>query len=417
MYKRQISDIQRSRARAGPGRQTVTIDGWLSDTTLINVNALRTELLSQARLQGLPVSLTYNADSTLDGFYLIRSVDVPIQIKDAPYRNFRYPFSADLEFLGTESQVEFQSMMTGTTITNNIGIIAAEGKPFHAPPQGALSYSAGTATVTAGSRTGSDGVIPVFFGLPFTADPTWSVTPASYLTGAAYIKTSGKLRAGLEAVNDISDSTGWELGNTLVKCTPSATTGKFDITHHDGSQWETAKTYELKWNDSAVIPSFHYFSIVENNPARVTALLVRDAAEGPPTAHRHQLFMTIRRGSRIVEFVYHYDTAVVLRIARSAVEDAEVAGTPTGATGALGIKADVDDGDGNRFVIGTNVAHTNTLTPTAAGLVTDAASKVTRFFIGSEIGGDPGSAAGDTDEDLQLQWLSQFSEKTRAVLR
>ena len=412
-----ISDVNRTRGRSYPGGQQIQMRGWLSSTTLANVNLLRTELLAQARLEGLPVSLTYNADATLDGFYTINTVDIPIAVDERPFGNFRYPFTVDLTYLGTETQVEFQSMMTGTTITNHVGIIESEGTPFHAPPQGALSYAAGTTTVTAGSRTGSDGAIPVFFGLDFAADPTWSVTPANYLTGACQINVSGALRAGKEAPNDITDSTGWELSNTLVKVTPGATIGEIDVSHHDGSQWETAKDYVLTWNDAAVIPSWHYVTIVENRPERCTLLLVRDAAENPPTAYRHLLYLTLRRGSRLVEAVYHWTgAAIVLRVGRGTSEAAEVAGTPAGATGPLGIKADVDDGDGNRYVIGTNVAHTNTLAG-AASLVTDVASNVTRFFIGSEIGGDPGAAANDTDETLQLQWLSQFNERTRAVLR
>lgn len=408
-----LSDLRTSRSAAGPGMQRVALSGWLSSSTLANVNALRSELLAQARMQGLPIAVTYSADPQLNGFYRMVSADVSLTADARPFGNFRYPFSVELEFLGTEAQVEFQSMMTGTTLSNNIGIIESEGKPFHAPPQGALSYSAGTTTVTSGSRTGAEGEIPVFFGLPFTADPTWSVTPANYYTGAVTVKTSGLLRAGLEAPSDITDSTGWELSNSLVKVTPSATTGQFDIAHHDGSQWETAKTYKLTWNDSAVIPSWHYFTIVDSRPERATVLCVRDANEAPPTAARHQLYLTLRRGSRLVEASYFYDSAVVLRIGRSASETSVAMGTPTGGTGSLGIRADANDGDGNRFVIGTNVAHTN---GASGSLVTDVASTSTHFFIGSEIGGSS-AVANDTNEDLQLQWLSQFNERCRAVLR
>ena len=144
-------------------------------------------------------------------------------------------------------------------------------------------------------------------------------------------------------------------------------------------------------------------------------MLVRDAAENPPTAYRHILYMTLRRGSRFVECVYHWTgSAVILRVGRNVTEASSVMDTPTGATGPLGIRATSNDGDGNRFVVGTNVAHTNDLTN--GTLVTTAAANVHRFFIGSEIGGT-GAAANDDDTDLQLQWVGQFNERTRAVLR
>jgi hypothetical protein len=385
----------------------VTIAGDLAATTLANTQLLRTELLAQANGRArVPVTVLWSDDPTRDGFYWIDDIDADLAtLNDGGSVRFR----AVLTRIGGASSVEFQSLLSGTVALNDHGLVVSEVTPFHAPPVGALVYNAGVGAPTARQRTTEDGAITWFDGIDFTSDPTWSVNPADYYKGAARILVSGSLRAGRECPNA---PTVWELSNGLVKVTPAAN-GRIDVAHYDGTGWDTALTYSI-WRDVNVIPSWHYFTIIRNDPEVSGVRLVRDAAENPPTAYQHYLDLNVRRGSRFVEGFYQWSgsTTIDLQIRRETTE-AATAVTPTGATTPPAIRATSNDTDGNRYVLGTARAHTQDLTN---GRITKAAATSMDFFIGSEIGGSA-AVTGDTAEDLTLQYLAYLNEEVRAVRR
>ena len=401
---RGLSESSRDGARA------VTFTGHLRAATLADTKALRNELVAQT---GRLVAVTWTIDSDVDGFYILRTADITIS---ATTRGFTgqgfFPFSVTLERVGSESETEIQSLITGTVVSNQHGLIASETAPFHAPAIGHLAYNSVSGTPTQRTRTGSDGALEWYDGVDDTVDPTWSVAPSSFYSGAVSVWVSSLLRSGVDAPNNIND---FELSNTLVRVTPGTTTGvsngRINVAWHDGTQWDTAVTFKIMYDAAgtpAVIPAWHYMSIIRNDPETCTLRLVRDAAPAT-SAHRHVLDVTLRRGSRFVSFYYTWTGATVSYDIIRDTNDAAAAFTPTGASSPVGVLDSVAT-DGNKWCVMT--AQTHTARTTEGGI------RVTGpkfdFCIGAEVG-TPGT--GDTAADLALQYFGWVSERDRAVRR
>lgn len=392
-----------------PEGQSVSIDGDLAFATVADMQLARTELLEQV---GMLVAVTWSIDSTRDGFYILTGASIELMSLSAS--GAWATFSADLRRIGGVAQTELQSLITGTVLVNDHGVIDTEAEPFHAPSVGALVYDAAPGTPTARQRTTEDGVITWFDGVSFSADPTWSANPSDYYKGAAQVLVSSKLRAGLDAPNDVDD---FELSNGLVKVTPGGggtSNGRILVAHYDGSVWDTAKDYAIWWNATDVIPGWHYLSIIRNDPECSIIRLIRDAAENPPTAYRHVLDLQLRRGSRFVECFYTWTgAAIAIQVRRETAEAATATSAAAPFSSSVGIRATSNDASGNRYVMGTARTHTQN---TTQGYLQKASANTMDFFIGSEVGGS-GAATGDAAEDLCLQYLGHLSEKVRAVRR
>lgn len=389
--------------------QGVTISGDLVFAALADMQVARSELLAQV---GMLVAMTWSVDGTRDGYYEL--IDANLELLSLTATGSLATFSANLRRIGGVAQTELQSLITGTVLVNDHGVIDTEAKPFHAPSVGALVYDAAPGTPTARQRTTEDGVITWFDGVSFDADPTWSAEPSDYYKGAAEIWVAGELRAGLDAPNDVDD---FMLTNGLVRATPGGggtSNGRILVAHYDGTIWDTAKEYAIWWNATTVIPGWHYLTIIRNDPECCIIRLIRDAAENPPTAYRHVLDLQLRRGSRFVECFYTWTgAAVATRVRREAAEAATATSAAAPFTSAVGIRATANDVSGNRYVLGTARTHSQDLT---TGWIQNAASNTMDFFIGSAVGGS-GAATGDTPEDLCLQYLGHLAEKVRAVRR
>lgn len=412
-----LSDVNRSQHTAGPDGSVLTIAGWLSSTTLANANALRSELLAQARMKNVPVAVTYDTDPQLDGFYLMVGANVPARVEEKPLSNFRFPFEVQLQYLGDHTTVEFLSNYTGLLIANDHGLTSGEVQFWHAPPvAGDDAYSAGGGT-SAVSRATEDGSLPVFLDVPLssgTGTARWGCSPAEFYDGAARIDVSGYTRAGLQAPNQPGY---FVIGNGLIELRGEngAGTSSGDLSirgYTSGVGWGSWIPFDIVWNSTADIPEYHVFNIIRNDPSCVIVQLVRDADEAPPTDARHWLTLSLRRGALAVSCHYTYSTSVALTIDRATL-DAGTSITPTGASSAMAISDAADDGDGNRWVIGG--ADVSAVDTTNGGI--DMASAASHaFFIGMIIGGS-GAGANDDGESIARQWLAALNEDVQAVLR
>jgi hypothetical protein len=399
---------------ASGGSHRDRLRGELASSSLAATQALRTELLEQIDRQ---IAFSFSDDTTRDGFYILRDAD--IELDDYSLNsNGLFDFSLVLERIGSVSQVEIQSLLTTALKVNSHGLLIGEVQPWHAPAVGAVAYDVGNTAPTAHTRTTEDGVVPVMLGIATTVDPKWSVTPVDFYKAAVRIKVGNPLvtRGGLDYPDFAESPANWELSNGLVKVTPGATTGvsngRIIVGHWDGSSYET-KTYNLKFATTTVVPKWHYFTILHNTPELGIIRLVRDADEAPATAHRHILDLTLRRGSLFVSCYYTFTGgATTWSVDRDAVE-AATSVTPTGAASAVAIRATSNDAAGNRFVLGTSMAHTEDLTN---GGIDFASTRTFDFFLGAEIGGS-GAGANDNAAAQSLQYMGVSAEQVRLVRR
>ena len=400
-------------SQASSGR-TETISGYLRSSSLAETEALRTELLEQ---RNRLIAVTWSVDDSMDGFYIQQSASIGASVEQSAFTGVGFhPFSVTLQRIGTTADTEFQSLITGTVLTNDHGLIDTEVQPFHAPPAGSTAYANSSTGMTRLVRTSADGALDVFLDTDFDQDPSWAATPADYYDGAARIYVTSRLRAGLSAPNNPVAASGWELSNGLVKVTPSSTAGRIDVAHYDGTQWETAKTYALVRDiggGDSKINSWTHLSILRNDAEACAIRLQIPHSLTSDPGFRHTFDLRLRRASRFVEGYWSTTAAAAtMKIERDSNE-AATAVTPTGATSAVGLRATSNDGDGNRYVLMT--PNTHTADTTTGGLDFSNVTAI-HFAIGSEIAGSS-AVSGDTAADLMLQFLAGMYEVVRAIPR
>ena len=341
--------------------------------------------------------MTCSADATFDGFYTVTGVSVDLPA--GALARFWMSWSAELTRVGVEAQVAWESRLTGSVAMNDHGVTGAGSEPYHAPPRGATEYDIRAALPTTIARTGSGGAITVYRDVDRDLTPRWSVTPAGFYAGAVKFSsgTTQRVRAGLWTPNT---PTSWTLENELVKVTPNAAAGRVDVAHHDGTAWETAKTWRVQ-DRGADISAWSHVTLLRNDPEEVIVRLTAHTAAEVP----HYLDLALRRGSRFVSGYLSLATAVALKVMLATAE------AGTAFTG--GVRATADDAGGNRYVIGSAKTHT---ADTTTGGLSIASGTVLDFFLGSEIGG-ASAAVGDQAAALLNQYLGYVSADDRPVIR
>lgn len=397
-----IVDPEKVRESAAREGRRLSLRGVLLGGTLPETQALRDELLAAVGV-GRLAPVTWTGDASIDGFYRIRSAAV--ETRSLNDRGF-VPFQVDLERIGTDGDVALRSKLTGDVADNDHGITAAESAPFWAPARGAVAVDHGATVPSTLSRTGDSGAIVVFLDVSFTVDPYWTITAAGFYAGGAKASTGATLRqrAGLSVANDPGN---WRLENELVRVTPNATGGRIDVQHHDGIQYETTKVWRIQ-SGGADVGAWDAMAVLRNMPDETAIRLTRDVSAGG----RLTLDLSLRRGSRFVEGYLTRHAAATLKIVRASAE-AGMNITPTGGTGVGAVRATSNDGDGNRYVVGSAKTFVSDLTN---GGLSIASTTTLDFFIGSEIAGT-GAIAGDTADDLILQSLGILAAETVALRR
>lgn len=389
-----LDDPETYSGSAGSEGHVLTLAGTALGGTLAETKALRDELLAAAGLAGTIVPITWTADTTIDGFYQITAATFDVQ---ALHDRGFIGFSVNAKRVGSEGGVIFRSKIRGTVLANDHGVTEAESEPFHAPPRGFYGYNPGSTIPSSLSRTGAGGAMTVFRDVDFTVDPWWSVSPANHYAGGAQVAVGGYARAGVVAPNTPND---WELSNELVRVSPNGTGGRIDVEVHDGTSWETAKVWRIQ-HSGADVGQWDAVGILRNTPEETSIRLTRDVGAGGEIT----LDLSLRRGSRFVTGYLVRHASATLKIVLASAEAGSTV-TPAGASSAVAIDATVNDGDGNRYVVGSAKSFVNDL---ANGGLSKASTTTLDFFVGSEIGGSS-AAAGDTSEDLCLQYLGLVAE-------
>jgi hypothetical protein len=348
------------------------------------------------------VVVTYSAAPEIDGFYIQRTAQVDRRVRNRPASTTGgYRYDCDLEFLGTAQAVLVLSKIDGLLIANDYTVIESEAKYTWCPPIGAEAVRDAGDPNTGHERTTPDGDIRVYIGVDPDLDPTYSVPPADYYKGAAEITLGGYVRTALDAPEDL---TAWKISTGVVDLfADGVNDGVINLQH---SVDQTPYGFEILFNSVTAIPAWNYPSI-EYNTAEVCVLtLTRDADEADPTDHTHFLEITARRGFPFFYFRFVWTgNAVAWSVDREAT-DAATSITPTGADGAMAIEDAANDGDGNRWFLGS--ANTTTKDTTNGGLDWPSTTEFTGI-IGMEIGGSGADASDDTG-DLMLQALASLGE-------
>ncbi len=357
---------------------------------------IRDELVRMATAGDLVLPVSLSSDPTINGYYQL--VDVSLQVGVASLSGY-YPFRASLIRHGSEGGVGLESRLTIGLRANDHSITFATTEPFWGIFDGSeLVVDLDSTTYTTFLRDSAEGDIRIYRDLPTSllSLVSWQDV-ADYYIGSAKVETGATLRvlSGFDAEDDPGN---WRLDNGLVRVTPNATNSRLDVQHFDGTIWETVKTYDLIVG-AAEIDRWERFTVLRNDPAAVSIRLW--VGQQVPVF----LDLTLRRGSRFVEGRLSRDTTATWEVDRRITE------AGTSLTGAL--RATANDGDGNRYVIGSSVAMTKDTTN--GGILNSSTATAFPFFIGSAIAGS-GAVAGDAPADLVNQYHGYLTEVVQPVM-
>jgi hypothetical protein len=268
--------------------------------------------------------------------------------------------------LGSDSEVDLQSRLTGVARVNDF-VLA--GERWHSPPIGHYGYQTGATNATTMTRTGADGTITVYRGIPAAVSPRWGCAPTDYLDGRVRLTSGGTELCG---VDQPLPSTGWALTNGLVNVTPGVS-ATLDVQSYTGGAWASKLWNVGPTGASSSITSWDGATLLRNDPEHVILRLTKGLNPGRAT-----LDLTLRRGSRTVEGYLQVTTAATLSAYRATAE------TATNNTSYL--VATDDDSDGNRYACGS----ARTYTAHANGGLQKAAVTALDFWIGVVASGPGG---------------------------
>jgi hypothetical protein len=343
---------------------------------------------------GLPdslVPLVFDVKSHRNGYYRVAgSKSSLVEIDDQQL--IQLTWGVDLVKAGNDDEIDLESRLAGPV--NRLNDHSLSGERWHAPAQAHYGYWAGTASPGTVTRTGADGAVKVYRDVPFDANPRWACPVESYYLGRVRL-TDEQERCGL----GVTLGPQWMLSNGLLSIYPSSVSG-FQFQFHNGTSWSAEKRIAFTAAGSNLGPP-NAVSVLHNDYDRVT---VRCLWNRSPVGRIHG-DLTLRRGSRFLEAVIKSNSALTLGVTR-AVNEAATAGTGF-------IRATSNDGNGNRYVLGSLKSFTSDLT---AGGISKAS--VTRFdcIVGAEIAGSS-AVAGDQAANLMAQYVGTPSEVVQAVRR
>lgn len=353
-------------------------------------------------LNGALVPVNFVNATEHDGYY--RVVDVgtdvtdwtragqPASVVDAGL----FTWTLRLESVGPANAVDLESRLAAPGRANDF---AQAGERWHAPAGGHIAYTTPDGLPSGSvTRTGEDGALVVYRGVPDTASARWGCALADYQKGRVRFTVDGYERVGLSTI--AAAASGWQLSNGLVRISPGS--GTFLLAQHDGAGWSAGKAWNINRGGSASASAIGIdgISVIRNDFEAITLRAVDSRGPG-----RNLLDITLRRGSRFIECYLQTDASSTLAAVLSSAE--------AGTAGTGYVAATANDGDGDRYIVGS--ARTFTGLTTAGGIQKTGATFLD-FYLGVVLGGS-GAVAGDQAAHLHDQYIGAGAEMVTGVRR
>ncbi|MEU6365774.1 carbohydrate binding domain-containing protein [Streptomyces sp. NPDC046931] len=344
---------------AGGDGRGLDLEGQESNPPLTRAQVIARHDGINALIPGQVIPVTWTDKPERSGYYTVKSAS-------STYTEYlgevvTADWKVSLDRVGSDAETDLQSRLTGAVRLNDFSL---SGERWHAPPIGHYGYYTGATNPTTMTRSGADGTITVYRGVPANVSPRWGCPPTSYLTGRVRATTTGGQE--VYGVDVPLAASGWSLANGLVNVTTSAS-ATLDVQTYTGGAYRS-KLWNISVAGSASsITSWDGATLLRNDPEMCILRLIKGLNPGRAT-----LDLTLRRGSRTIEGYLQTGTAATLAAYRSTLE------TNTSFAASGYVTATGNDPDGNQFTIGsarTFTAHTN-------GGITKSAATNMDFWIG-----------------------------------
>lgn len=371
--------------------RTITITGQesLPPLTAVQIARIQDDV---PELMGAIVPVTFTSKDDRNGYYQVR--DVGAKLMSWTGEVITCDWNLTLERFGTDTEVDLESRLSGASARNNS--FSATGERWHAPPIGHYAYWSASTQPSTVTRTGADGAMTVYRGVPMSVNPRWGCPVGQYLAGRVrFLDANGLERTGS---NFTTPASGWELNNALVRVRPLTSSGVLEVSAYTGGGWQ-AKSWDLL-SGGVSIGAVDTVTVLHNEPEMIVIRLLRAQSPG-----RIAVDVTLRRGSRLAELYVQASFSSTLKVVRATTE------AGTSATGY--VRATANDGAGNRYIVGSALTHT---ADTTNGGISLASTTTLDAFIGVIAAGSS-AVAGDQAGDLYSQYLGSPSELVTAVRR
>lgn len=389
---------------------TVRIGGILYASTLADAKVLRQQLLGHVdNPDESVVPVAWSEDSTLDGFYRVRSASVSTTA--VSYAANWFPFSVDLERVGGTNAVgQARSRVVGAVRTNTHGITTA----YQALMLGGTSAVAATSLGGYSIQLARPGVTTGYLanlnnGATFDGDElsTIEVTPANWYTFAPKLEIGTGTKRVVVGKDCENLPLNWQISNGFLRVSSSGAGSVLNVEAHNGTSWSTAKGYQpAAQNVAASYASFGTFrslQVLRNGVDKVVIRLTTDMpfAAGAGTNYVARVDVGLRRGARHAEIGLSFGPTAsrTYRLLRTSAEGA------TSITG--GVRATANDANGHRYVVASAPGGSaNTVTGGMDGVAT---TGVAQFGVGVEISGST-STTPDTAQEIAYQFFAAVDE-------
>jgi hypothetical protein len=374
------------------GKLTLTGQESSPPTTAALVTFLHGQVAGMQAGQLVPVSFRDKAER--NGYYAVASNSS--DLTDYQGEVVLADWQMELDRQGSENEVDIQSRLTGAVRSNDFSLT---GTRWHAPAIGHYAYHTGTTfpsgTVT---RTGADGAMTVYTGVPSGINPKWGCTVANYYGGRVRITDTLEVSTEneVEGINRNISASGWSLSNGLINVTPTTSAGIIDVQYHNGTSY-VSNTWRLQRN-FITLPAFDSATILRND---FEECIIRLTGTSSGTG-RTSVDLKLKRGSRFVEGYMQTSVSTTLKV---------LPVNTTAATSGSGYQ--VQTSGTHRWTAGS--ARTMTFDNTNGG-ISRASTTVFDFYIGVVINA-ASPAAGDAVTDLRDQYIASMPELTYAVRR
>lgn len=377
------------------------------DAALAEVLAERQRLMGYVGNFDEPVvPITWDCDSTVEGFYRILGAEVGFN--NNSLRTGIFPFTVEAEQVVGYAAPQFEAIITGTSLANVHGITGVSWFTF---PQAVTEQFFRNPILGQGCRvnelrTTATGVLNFTdCNELYVGSLLYYLRPADFYIGTCSFKQGDplELTVGTQILDTPYD---WEMSNSLLRVRPSPTQGRLLIAWYDGTQWETEKQFTIVGDEPpnpVMLPlrageakQFNTVSILRNSPEMCVIRLSLGFPDYGIEASRTFMDLSLRRGDRSLRVILQNQPDYFPNKWEIRRSEAEAATLITGA-----IRATSNDAGGNRYLIMTPGTFTTDLTQ--GQVSTPSGTALGHFGISMEIGG---SSAVDTATAPEL--VNQF---------
>ena len=428
---------------SAPGGKQLTITGKLggAENNISHIKYIRDELTSMAYCDEV-FPLTYNGDSTLNGYVKITSAAVDT----TKYVLGGFGYSISLDYLGREGDVQFESSLTGSLIENNHSITSTS-EQFHVPPGNHYAYFHNN-TGASNSRVCSDlettsatdtDTLYIKSGSSIrSSNAQYSVDIEDYYKGACRV-TMGQhseynyvtnANVTTNSVRHGKNAGAWNVGdvciieNGIFKMVlgTSTTQAKMKTYIWDVNQYATEQEWAFSFGEPASgahlgtdYKGWHRVQILTNRPELVVVRCT--TYKDTDKSGRLVVDFALRRGAHHMSIISNnYTAGTPLNISLST--DPTTNASATNVSNGYLKDGTSSPEDGNFWILGSPHSLDTTASITERGMIQRATNGSTfSAMIGYElIDPDTSAALGHNDADSVFkQYIDNVNESQRII--